>query len=191
MQETTLEKIDIVRQRFGVSYEEAKKALEDNNNDLVQTLIYMEKNKKGFSEVVSEKSNDLVDTVKEIIAQGNVNRIKVKRKDKVLVDIPVTAGVAAGALSVMYLPLLAIGAVTAIAADLKIEIERENGEVEVLSHVVKKGSSKLSEKFSKLTKGAKDKTESFVNKAKDKTKTTVDTMEDTMIEIKNKSNDNN
>ncbi|MEF9934276.1 MAG: DUF4342 domain-containing protein [Clostridium sp.] len=188
MQETTLEKIDIIRQRFGVSYEEAKAALEENNNDLVETLIYMEKNKKGFSEVMSEKSNDLVDTIKEIIKQGNVNRIKVKRNGKVLVDIPVTAGVAAGALSVMYLPLLAIGAVTAIAADLKIEIERENGEVEVLSHIVKKNSSKFSDKFNKLTKGAKTKTESFVNKAMDKTKTTVDNMEETMIEIKNKSN---
>lgn len=191
MEETTLEKIDIIRQRFGVSYEEAKKALEDNNGDLVDTLIYMEQNKKSFGDNMSEKGNDLLDTVKGIIEKGNVNRIKIKKGDKVLVDIPVTAGVAAGAISVIYTPILAIGAVTALVADLKIEIERPNGEVEVLTNIIKKKSGGLKDKFDSLTKKAKekagkakDKTEDIVKMAKDKGSNIAHDTEEKMIEIK-------
>ncbi len=191
MEETTLEKIDIVRQRFGVSYEEAKEALDENGGDLVETLIYMEQNKKGFSESFSEKGNDLLETVKGIIEKGNVNRIKIKKGEKILIDIPVTAGVAAGAISVIYTPILAIGAVTAIVADLKIEVERPNGEVEVLTNIIKKKSSGFKGKLDSFTKIAKqkaekamEKTEDIVKVAKEKGNNIVNETEEKMIEIK-------
>ncbi|KMT21659.1 DUF4342 domain-containing protein [Clostridium cylindrosporum] len=191
MEEATLEKIDIIRQRFGVSYEEAKKALEDNKGDLVETLIYMEQNKKGFSEVFTEKGNDLLETVKNIIEKGNVNRIKIKKGEKVLVDIPVTAGVAAGAISLLYTPILAIGAVTTIIAELKIEIERPNGEIEVLSNIIKKKSGGFKNTFEELTKKAmekaevaRDKTERIVKLAMDKSSNIIYEADDKMIEIK-------
>ena len=41
--ETTLEKIDEVRKRANVSYGEAKEALESCNGDVVEALIYLEK----------------------------------------------------------------------------------------------------------------------------------------------------
>ncbi|HAZ36409.1 MAG TPA: ubiquitin, partial [Clostridiaceae bacterium] len=44
MEEITLEKIDTIRNRFGLSYEEARDALTANNGNLVETLIYLEKN---------------------------------------------------------------------------------------------------------------------------------------------------
>lgn len=196
MEETTLEKIDIIRQRFGVSYEEAKKALDENNGDLVNTLIYMEQNKKGFTESFSEKGNDLLETVKDIIEKGNVNRILIKKGEKVLIDIPVTAGIAAGAISVIYTPILALGAVTAIVADLKIEIERPNGEVEVLTNIIKKKSGGFKEKFDHLTKAAKEKaedarekTEDIVKKAMEKGNYVSNEVEEKMIEIKTKVTD--
>lgn len=191
MEEITLEKIDIIRQRFGVSYEEAKSALEENDGDLVNTLIQMERNKKGFSESARDKGNDLLDTIKDIIEKGNVNRIKVKKGRKVLVDIPVSAGVAAGAISLVYMPILAIGAVTAIVADLKIEIERPNGEVEILNTIVKEKSSELKDKIKDLGKSAKekagivrDKAEDIVHSAREKGDDLMDEVEDEMIEIK-------
>lgn len=198
MGETTLEKIDIIRQRFGISYEEAKKALEDNNNDLVDTLILMERNKKGFGEVFSEKGNDLLDTVKDIIQKGNVSRIKIKKDNRVLVDIPVMVGIAAGALSIMYMPILAIGAITAIVADIKIEVERPNGDIEIITDIIKKGSTGFKGKFGEFAKTAKmnfestkDKTQGFIKVAKRKSKMVVDDVEDKMIEIKIKRDESN
>lgn len=184
MEDINLEKIDIIRQRFGVSYEEAKIALEENNGDLVETLIYMEKNKKSFGSSAKDKGNDLVETIKEIIDKGNVNRIKVKKGRKVLVDIPVNAGIAAGAISILYTPLLAIGAITAIVAELKIEVERPNGEVEVINDIVKDKSSEFKEKVNDFAKSAKDKTEDIMSKVKDKGEDLSEKVEDEMIEIK-------
>lgn len=186
MEEINLEKIDIIRQRFGVSYEEAKVALEENNGDLVETLIYMERNKKGFGDSAKSKGNDLLETIKEIIEKGNVNRIKIKKGRKVLVDIPVNVGVAAGAISVLYTPILAIGAITALVADLKIEIERPNGEVEVLNHVIKKKSHDFKDKVNDFTKSAKDKTEDIIDKVKDKGEDIADKVEDVAEKVEDK-----
>lgn len=136
MEEITLEKIDLIRHRTGLSYSAAKEVLEKNNGNVVDTLIYVEQNQKTFSQNFSETSNELIDTIKDIIQKGNVNRIKIKKGTRVLLDIPVTAGVAAGALSLFYPSLLALGAVTAIIIKLTIEVERPNGEIEIINDIV-------------------------------------------------------
>jgi translation elongation factor EF-Ts len=137
MEEVTLEKIDTIRKRTGLNYGDAKIALENNNGNVVDTLIYLENNKKSFTDNVSDVSNDILGTVKDIINKGNVNRIKIKRDNKTLVDIPVNAGIAVGALTLFSPAILAIGAVTAIASKISIEIERPDGSVEVVNHILK------------------------------------------------------
>jgi NACalpha-BTF3-like transcription factor len=42
----SLELIEILRERANISYEEAKEALEKCNNDVVEALIYLEKQDK-------------------------------------------------------------------------------------------------------------------------------------------------
>ena len=96
MEEITLEKIDTIRKRTGLSYGDAKIALENNDGNVVDTLIYLENNKKSFSDNVSNVGNDILNTVKDIIKKGNVNRIKIKKDSQTLVDIPVSAGIAVG-----------------------------------------------------------------------------------------------
>ncbi|MDF2673603.1 MAG: hypothetical protein K0R09_1868 [Clostridiales bacterium] len=155
MEEITLEKIDLVRDRTGLSYAAAKEVLEKNNGNVVDTLIYIEQNQKSFSQNISDTSNELIDTVKDIIKKGNVNRVKIKKDKKTLIDIPVTAGVAAGALSLFYPSLLVIGTVTAILSKISIEVERPNGEVEIINDILK-------EKYEDV----KQKTEDAVNNIK-------------------------
>jgi len=46
MAEITLEKIDIIKERTGVSYTEAKEALEECDSDVVNALIYIEAKQK-------------------------------------------------------------------------------------------------------------------------------------------------
>jgi hypothetical protein len=148
MNEITLEKIDVIRQRWGVSYSEAKSVLEINNGNLVDSLIYLEKNHKSFSQNVNEMGNELTETVKKIVSKGNVNRIKIKKDDKTLIDIPVTAGIAAGALGLFYPSLMAIGAVTAIASKVTLEVERPDGQVDIVNDVVKEKFQSVKDKVS-------------------------------------------
>lgn len=137
MEEITLEKIDLIRQRSGMGYQEAKEALEKNNGNVVDTLIYLEQNQKTFAQNISEVSNELIDTIKDIVKKGNVTRIKVKKDNRLLVDIPVSAGIAAGAITLFYPSLLVIGAVAAFATKITIEIERPDGRVEVINKMVR------------------------------------------------------
>lgn len=137
MEEITLEKIDTVRKRTGLTYGESKIALEMNDGNVVDTLIYLENNKKKFSDNVSDAGNDLLNTVKEIMKKGNVNRIKIKKDNKVLIDIPVNAGIAVGAISLFSPAIIAISAIGAIASKITIEIERPDGSIEVINDIVK------------------------------------------------------
>lgn len=137
MEEITLEKIDLIRQRSGMGYQEAKEALEKNNGNVVDTLIYLEQNQKTFAQNITEMSNELIDTIKDIVKKGNVTRIKVKKDNRLLIDIPVSAGIAAGAITLFYPSLLVIGAVAAFASKITIEVERPDGRVDVINKMVR------------------------------------------------------
>ena len=74
-------------------------------------------------EEVTVASDDLISRVKELIAEGNVNRIVVRNeKGEHLLEIPVTAA-AIGTLIAPY--LAALGAIAAIATRATIHIERK------------------------------------------------------------------
>ncbi len=95
--EITLEKIDIIRERTGATYTEAKEALEACEGNVVDALVYMENKVKEEKEELYTTKDELVKWIKDIIKKGNVTRIKVKKEDKIIVDIPVNAGLAATA----------------------------------------------------------------------------------------------
>lgn len=71
----------------------------------------------------SVKGEDLLKKIKEIIHEGNVNRIIIKSEEgKTYVEIPVTIGV----IGTILLPVLAaIGALAAMAANFTIEVVRK------------------------------------------------------------------
>ncbi len=116
-----LTKIDLIRERMNVSYEAAKQALETSNWDVIEALVKLEQGSKNSREEFFVKGNELVDKVKELIKKGNVAKIRVKQEEKVLIEIPVTAGVVGALLA----PQLAIiGGVAALVSRCTVEIER-------------------------------------------------------------------
>ena len=118
---TELEKIDLLRNRADLSYSEAKKFLDEADGDVVQALVLIEREGKQRYERIYSKGSELLDRIKELIRQGNVNKIRVKTKENVVLEIPVTAGV----VGAMIAPSLAIiGAVAALATNCSIEVER-------------------------------------------------------------------
>jgi hypothetical protein len=79
--------------------------------------------KKTKKETFKVTGENLVKTVKELIAKGNVRHITIKDKaGKVVVEFPLTIGVVATAL----LPVLAaIGAMAALIGECTIAVEVE------------------------------------------------------------------
>jgi phage-related minor tail protein len=70
------------------------------------------------------KGEDLLRKIREIIGEGNVNRIIIKdHEGKVYLEIPVTLGV----IGALVAPVLAaVGALAALAADFTIEVIRRD-----------------------------------------------------------------
>jgi len=78
------------------------------------------------TEKVTLAGNQLAEYVKNVIAAGNVRRLIISKADnEVLLEIPLTAGVAVGgALTVLAPVLAALGAMAALLTQVKVEIVR-------------------------------------------------------------------
>ena len=87
---------------------------------------FEEKNDKTWKEELILTGSELVDRVKELIEQGNVRRLIIRKPDgESLLEIPLTAGVAVGGAFTILAPVLAaIGALAALIKDFKLEVIR-------------------------------------------------------------------
>ncbi len=123
----TLESIDAVRERSGVSYEEAREALEVSGGSVVDALVYLEQKK-------SQKTTDLLEKIKAMVKEGNVNKIRVKRDEKVLLSVPVNVGIVGGLVGLASAPWWGILAAAAAAygLDVKFEILKDDGSTTLL-----------------------------------------------------------
>lgn len=81
---------------------------------------------RTWTEEIQVAGNELVDRVKDLVAQGNVRRVILRTPDdRLLLEIPLTAGVAVGGVVTLLAPVLAaLGALAALVAKVKVEIVR-------------------------------------------------------------------
>ena len=79
-------------------------------------------------EEIEITGGQLVERVKEIIAEGNVRRVIIRNSDgRSLLEIPLTAGAVVGGVVTLFYPLLAaLGALAALVAKVKVEIVRSD-----------------------------------------------------------------
>jgi hypothetical protein len=157
MSEITLEKIDIVRERTGATYSEAKEALEACEGNVVDALIYLEDRKEAPVDNMFSSKEEFFDWLRDMINKGNVNRIRIKKDEKVLIDIPVTAGAAAMLTALIWPPILAVGLITAVVTKLTIEIIKSDGTVEVINTAFKNTMDDVKDKFSETAEDLKEK----------------------------------
>lgn len=81
------------------------------------------KSQKSTTETFEIKGEKLVETVKKLIAEGNVRKIIIKdKKGKAIAEFPLTLGV----VGVLIAPVLAaIGAIAALITDCTLTVERK------------------------------------------------------------------
>ncbi len=139
MAEITLEMLDQVRDRTGVTYEEAKNALEAANGSVVDAIVNIEKSPEYTTP-------DIVEKIKTAVQKGNVTRIRVLRGEEELVNIPVTAGIVGGVIGLATAPWLMIsaavvGAVAKFGFDCRFQIVKEDGTVDEVGGIPKKDTA--------------------------------------------------
>lgn len=158
--EIKLEDVDKVIERTGVSYKEAKEALEMSDGDIVDAIIYLQENLKNNKLEKEEKGQTIEEFklwIKELINKGNIARIKIKKDEQVLVDVPVNAGIAATVIGLIIPPLLAFGVIAAVATKVTIEITKTDGSIEVVNKYVSKAADGVVNKASNMAEEIKNK----------------------------------
>ena len=76
---------------------------------------------KTFWHTIETTGDQVIKSVQQLIEAGNVRRIRVRQKDRVVAEFPLTFGVIGTVLAPV---LAAIGALTAVMTECTIEVER-------------------------------------------------------------------
>ena len=126
--EVTLEKIELVKDRTGVTYKEAKEALEAADGNVVDAIVSIEDKTDGqtSSQKIGAKGNEIIDKIKEVVQRGNAARIIIRKDDDKLLDLPLNAGVI-GAVVAPWGIILGVAA--AFGFNCKIEVVKTDGSV--------------------------------------------------------------
>ena len=73
--------------------------------------------------------SQLVDRVKQVIREGNIRRVRVLHEGRTVLEIPLSIGAPAAAITILAAPVLAaLGAFAALVTECTIEVEKINGE---------------------------------------------------------------
>ncbi|NLV91918.1 MAG: DUF4342 domain-containing protein [Firmicutes bacterium] len=118
-----LRKVDLVRERTGLSYRECREVLTKSQWNVVDALVLAEQYREEWENSWTVRGRQVLDKVRELVRQGNVTRIRIKHKDEILVEFPVTAAVA-GALVLPKAAIIAAG--VCLFTQCTIEVDRED-----------------------------------------------------------------
>jgi hypothetical protein len=79
---------------------------------------------KTHTESLTGKGSEILDTIKDMVHEGNVRRVTIKQSGETIAEFPLTIGVVGVAIAPV---LAALGAIAALATDCTIEVERVDG----------------------------------------------------------------
>lgn len=188
--EITLEKIELVKDRTGVTYAEAKKALEEADGSVVDAIIAIEEtvNSGSKGRGFGEKGEALFASLKNLIRKGNVAKIQVKRDEDMVLNVPVNAGI----VGICIAPLASVVAiVAAFGFKCKIEVVKTDGTIIDVSDAVADKMAQAAEFGSGKFEDLKDKGKEYYDKAKesdiyDKAKDKAQDLKEKAGDLKNK-----
>lgn len=73
-------------------------------------------------ETIEAKGGQALDQLKRIVDEGNIRRVRVRQKTRVVAEFPLTVGVVG---AVFAPPLAAVGVLVALLTECSIEVERD------------------------------------------------------------------
>lgn len=119
----TLEMVDEVIGRTGVSYKVAKEALELHEGDVLRAIVHIEEQSqpKAGKKISGQ---EIVDRLKTLVNEGLVSQIIIEKNHKTILDLPIMAGAISAV--IFTIPTVA-GIIAAIATGCEIKILKKDG----------------------------------------------------------------
>lgn len=119
----TLEMVDEVIGRTGVSYKVAKEALELHDGDVLRAIVHIEEQSQPKTgKKIS--GQEIVDRLKTLVNEGLVSQIIIEKNYKTILDLPIMAGAISAV--IFTIPTVA-GIIAAIATGCEIKILKKDG----------------------------------------------------------------
>lgn len=109
-----LDKIDILRSRFKIGYEDARSVLNEASGDVVTALATLEKRKGGRTDLLAIAA-EMTDEVQKLISGNPIRKLRVKFGDRLITETPV---------AMTALAALAVGLAAVLITRLVIEVEK-------------------------------------------------------------------
>jgi hypothetical protein len=77
------------------------------------------------TEKFTVKGDEILAKIKQLIHEGNIRRVRIIHEDRVVLEIPLSIGAPAAAITILAMPLLAaVGAFAALVTECTIEVEK-------------------------------------------------------------------
>lgn len=71
------------------------------------------------------KGNQLIEKVKQLIHEGNIRKVRLLHEERTVLEIPLSIGAPAAAITILAAPILAaLGAFAALVTECTIEVEK-------------------------------------------------------------------
>ncbi len=146
-----LEKLDVIRERFNVTYDEARYALKMANDDLLEALAWLEReNYKGYSGW-DGATGEWWDRLKEKMSDLGHTQVSLKHNDKTLLSFSAPVGIGLGYVlwrkkTTRILGLAGLAAAAIGRCEWEVEQFSEvdcQGEVEYQGEVVSPGGTTI------------------------------------------------
>ena len=78
-------------------------------------------------------ANELVEKLKGMIEEGNVTRVRVRKGDNIILNLPVNVGLIGTAIGLIAAPWAVIlGAISAVGFKCTVEVEKKDGSITVV-----------------------------------------------------------
>lgn len=137
---TITEKVNELMKKTGCTSEDAIKTLEYTNGDYYESFIILQEKGKKKKEEYTTTGKDVIKIIKKLIKEGNITKIKIKKGQEILLNIPVNA-VAVGVVLLPFASML--GSIAAVATDCCIEVERKGNVIVDVNQELKKAGDKM------------------------------------------------
>ena len=120
----TLEAVEKVMEQTGVEFKDAKEALVKANGDVDAAIKLIRPETKD----VEDDIKALIDKLKKIVEEGNVDRVQIRKGDEVVFSVPVNVGIVGGIIGLAAAPwALIAGSVAAFGLGCRLEVVKKDG----------------------------------------------------------------
>jgi lipopolysaccharide/colanic/teichoic acid biosynthesis glycosyltransferase len=130
-----MENIDELIRRTNVSYEAAKDALEKCEDNLLDALVYLEKQNMVKPNTACEDKESLWDKFKKLVRKGNNTKFIIRKKEANILSISVTLAVI---ITVIAPYVTFFGLIAALFTGHRIKFEGKDFEVSKVNEMMDK-----------------------------------------------------